>query len=109
MGSNHYSIESGQATVVREKVKRLIFKERCILTFFTSTQGGYFFCFVLIFNFICVFVCWLVCLLQDSQFKIIFFIKDVTTSYVPYLPEYKSHPSISRTLYFCGENFDFNF
>ena len=23
---------------------------------------------------------------------------------LPYLPEYKSHPSISCTLYFCGEN-----
>ena len=29
--------------------------------------------------------------------------------YLPYLLEYKSHPSISHTLYFCGENFDFNF
>ena len=28
---------------------------------------------------------------------------------IPYLPEYKSHPNISHTLYFCGEMFDFNF
>ena len=27
-------------------------------------------------------------------------------SYIPYLPEYKSYPSISRTLYFSGEKFD---
>ena len=28
---------------------------------------------------------------------------------IPYLPEYKSHPSISHNLYFCGANFYCNF